>query len=100
MNTPHHTHADERSVAILQANTWGYNFILFGLLIDILYRSLVFHEAPWDLFALIGLSSVVTMVYAARHNVLLLNRKIILVVALTAIIAAAIAGFLAAMRVM
>jgi hypothetical protein len=100
MNLPRQAETDERLETVLQSNTWGFNFILFGLLIDIMYRSLVFHEAPWDLFALIGLSGVVTMAYAARHNVLLVNRQLVFVLALTAVIAAAVAALLAAMRVM
>jgi hypothetical protein len=86
--------------AILWGNTWALNFILFALLIDIMYRSLVRHEAAWDLFALIGLSGIVSVAYAARHNVLVLNRKAIVVLAMTTVIAAVVGAILAMTKAM
>ena len=35
-----------------------------------MYRAKVFHEAAGDLFALLGVSSAISMVYLARHKVL------------------------------
>ena len=65
MNTNQGMKADERTAAVMCAsNTWGLNVILYGLLIDIMYRSAVFHEAAWDLFALIGVSGVIRGAYA------------------------------------
>jgi hypothetical protein len=95
MYTPTNANTSDRIVAVLWGNTWALNFILFALLVDIMVRSLVLHEAAWDLFALIGLSGIVSVAYAARHNVLVLNRKTIVVLALTAIIAAVVAAILA-----
>ena len=54
MSTQQSVKADERTIAVmLAANTWGLNFMTFALLIDIMYRSVVYHEQPWDLFALL-----------------------------------------------
>jgi len=37
---------------------------------DIMYRAAVRKEAAWDLFALLGASGAISMVYMARHKVL------------------------------
>jgi hypothetical protein len=92
MNASTSTNANDRMATILRGNTWALNFILIALLVDIMYRSLVFHEAAWDLFALIGLSGVISVAYAARHHVVVLNRKAIVVLALCAVIAAVVAA--------
>ena len=71
MSTDKNVKIDERTVAVLNAsNTWSINFIFFALLIDIYCRSVFFHEAAWDLFALIGVCGAIQMVYLARHKVL------------------------------
>jgi hypothetical protein len=100
MSTSTDTNADDRLATILWGNTWALNFILFALFLDIMYRSLVLHEAAWDLFALIGLSGIVSVAYAARHNVLVLNRKSILVLALSAVIATVVGAILAMTKAM
>jgi hypothetical protein len=91
--------ADERTAAVMRAsNTWGLNVILYGLLIDIMYRSAVLHEAPWDLFALIGLSGAISMAYAARHKVLgnVFGWRSAVIMAV-AVLAAAVINFILAM---
>ena len=71
MNTQQSVKADERTAAVAYAaNAWGFNFITFALLIDIAYRGLFLDEAAWDLFALLGVSGAISMVYLARHKVL------------------------------
>jgi hypothetical protein len=94
--------ADERTAAVMRAsNIWGLNVILYGLLIDIMYRSAVLHEAPWDLFALIGLSGAISMAYAARHNVLgrVFGWRSVMIMAVSALAAAVISFILAMNRV-
>jgi len=52
MSTDQDVRIDERTMAVARAaNTWGFNFISFALLIDIMYRAAVRKEAAWDLFA-------------------------------------------------
>jgi hypothetical protein len=92
--------ADERTVTVLWANTWASTFLVFGLLIGITYRSIVFHEGCWDLFALLGISGIIAIVYAARHKVRVLNRKGVIVMAVGALVAAVISAILAAMKAM
>jgi len=86
---------DERTVAVARAaNTWGLNFISFALLIDIMYRAAVWKEAAWDLFALLGASAAISMVYMARHKVLgqvFGWKKVILAVILAAVLAFVVA---------
>ncbi len=68
MNTHQGVKADERTAAVAyKANTWGYNFITFALLIDIAYRGVFLDEAAWDLFALLFVSGAISTVYMARH---------------------------------
>jgi hypothetical protein len=103
MNTNQSVQQDERTAAVLYAGTtWGYNFITFALLIDIMYRNVVFHEAPWDLFALIGLSGAISIVYAARHKALgqVFGWKSAIVFAVVAIVAAVVAAILAMTKAM
>jgi hypothetical protein len=100
MHTQATTNANDRMATILWGNTWALNFILFALLVDIMVRSLVLNEAAWDLFALIGISGIVSVAYAARHNVLVFNRKSIAVLALTAVIAAIVSAILAMTKAM
>jgi hypothetical protein len=61
---------DERAVAVQRASfTLGYQLLTFALLIDIMYRSFVRGEAPWDLFAIIFLGGAVTTIYQARYRI-------------------------------
>ena len=94
------TNADERAVTVLWANTWASNFFVFGLLIDIMYRSIVFHEGCWDLFALLGINGIIAIVYAASHKVRVLNRKGVIVMAVGTLVAAVISAILSAMKAM
>lgn len=99
MNTQQSVKADERTVAVLYAgNTWGLNVIIFGLLIDIMYRNVVFHEPAWDLFVLMGISGAISTFYLARHKVLgqLFSWKVAIVMAVVALVSAVVA-FIAAM---
>ena len=103
MNTEQRVKADERTVAVLYAgNTWGLNVMVFGLLIDIMYRNVVFHEAAWDLFALMGISGAISTFYLARHKVLgqLFSWKVAIAMAVGALVAAVIAFVTAMTRAM
>jgi hypothetical protein len=98
MSTGIRTITEERSMTVLRANTWGLNFVLFALLADIEFRSIVYHEAAWDLFTLLGLSGVVIIAYAAWHNVSVLSRKSLFVMAVVAFVAAIVGAMIAWMR--
>src|SRR5215212_6572027 len=92
--------SDDQTIIFLRGLGWAYNFIAFGILIDILYRSLFFHEAPWDLFALLIGSGVISMVYAARYKAVIWNRKFMTLMGLVALIAAVVAFILGATKAM
>ena len=103
MNTHHSVKADERTLAVAHAaNTWGLNFIVFGLLIDIMYRAVVFDEAAWDLFALLGVSSAISIVYLARRKVLgqVLGWKVAIIGAVVALVVGAVTAILAMTKAM
>jgi hypothetical protein len=80
---------------ILGGNTWAYNFLVFALLIDVMYRALVWHEAAWDLFALLFASGFISLAHAARHKVLILNRNNVMVMSLLALLGAVVAAVVA-----
>lgn len=45
---------DERSEAVENKTyRWAYFFLSYALLIDVVYRGLLFNEAAWDLIALV-----------------------------------------------
>jgi dolichyl-phosphate-mannose--protein O-mannosyl transferase len=100
MNTQQNPVLDEQTTILLRGIGWAYNFIAFAILIDIMYRSLFFHEAPWDLFALLIGSGVISLVYAARHKALVSNRKFMTLMAVVALVAAIVAFILGATKVM
>jgi hypothetical protein len=103
MNAHQSVKVDERTAVVLHAaNTWGYNFILFALLIDIMYRSMVFHEPAWDLFALLGVSGAISTGYLAWHKVMreVFVKRMLLIMAITALFAFVLAAFLAATKAM
>jgi hypothetical protein len=95
MSTSGWNETDDRTKMLLRANTWGLNFLVFGLLADILYRSAVQKEAPWDLFALIGATGLISGVYAARHKAVIVNRRFVVFMAIVGVIAALVASVVA-----
>ena len=99
MNSQPTIQADERTLAIAHAaNTWGLNFIIFALLLDIIYRNAVLDQACWDLFALIIMSGAISRLYMAKHKVVLgqvINWKMRIVLAVVAFLVAFVAALLA-----
>jgi hypothetical protein len=61
---------DERAVAVENASfRWGFTFLLFALLADVVYRGLFRHEAAWDLMGLVIVSSGLSSIYQARQRI-------------------------------
>ncbi|RNC62743.1 MAG: hypothetical protein AWM53_02084 [Candidatus Dichloromethanomonas elyunquensis] len=61
---------DERSTFIENISyKFGYIFITFALLLDVVYRSLK-NEAPWDLLALVIISGLVMSLYQYKQKIL------------------------------
>jgi hypothetical protein len=62
---------DERTAFIENISYgYGYKFISFALLFDIMYRSFRYNETSWDLFAIIILSSSAMTIYQHRQKIL------------------------------
>lgn len=62
---------DERTTFIENASyKIGYNFISFALLLDVVYRSLVYKEAPWDLLGLVIIGGLIMTLYQLKHKIL------------------------------
>ena len=62
---------DERTIAVENASyRWSYLTLSFGLLAISAVRSLLRHEAPWDLLLLVIVGGGVNALYQARHRVL------------------------------
>jgi hypothetical protein len=86
---------DERTVAVEQAaGQWAFLILSYCLLLDIAYRSLVRHEAAWDLMALVIGGGALSAAYQARKNVL--NARWVI----GACVAAAVAALLALLLVL
>jgi hypothetical protein len=84
---------DERTNSVEhRSSSYGYQFIAFALLLDIMYRSWKFNEAPWDLFAIIILSGLIMTGYQYQQKIL--GHSWIKTVILTMLIAAAAAVFI------
>jgi hypothetical protein len=98
MNAHVEVKADERTAEVVhRANTWGLNVISFGLLLDIIYRSVFLDEAAWDLFALIFASGAISWMYMARQKALgqVISRKLVVALAVLAVVSAVAGAFLA-----
>jgi hypothetical protein len=67
--TTHAVERDERTVAITNAVcTRAYFFLTFALYIDMIVRIFAFHEAVWDLMALVAGTSVVCAIFLMRRG--------------------------------
>jgi hypothetical protein len=98
MNTQQSVNIDERTMAISNAaHTWGLNFLLFALLLDVMFRGLVFGEAAWDLLGLVIISGAISSAYMARHKVLgqLFGWKMVVLLTVVAIVSAVAAAIIA-----
>lgn len=82
---------DERTIAVEHASfRLAYLCLSYGLLAAVAYRSLVRHEQPWDLMALVVAGGVVSAGYQAANRTL--NRRWAMITALTLIAAAVLAA--------
>jgi hypothetical protein len=85
---------DERTVAVENASCrLAYNFLTYAVLLDVVVRSLVWREAPWELMAIVMGGAAIGIVYQGAHGVLTRNS---VKVAVLAFLAAGVVGFLAA----
>lgn len=94
MSTTQVVQRDERTVAVENASyRWAYSLLCYALLMDVIYRSLVRHEAAWDLLALVIVGGVVCTVYQARQKTLVHGwvMKAVLVACVAGVIAAVLA---------
>ena len=95
MSTPQAVERDERTVAVENASyRWAYLVLSYALLVDVIYRSLVRHEAAWDVMALVLVGGAVCTAYQARQKILGHGWV------MKAVLAACVAGVLAAILVM
>lgn len=81
---------DERTTFIENFSyTIGYKFIAYALLLDVIYRSIKFNEAPWDLLAIVIISGIVTTIYQYKQKILVKNwlKTICVMSIITAIVA-------------
>ena len=83
------TERDERTLAVENASyRLGYTVVGWGLLASVTYRVLFLGEPPaWDLVTLVIAATVITFGYQALHHVL--SRRVLIVVAVSAMAIAA-----------
>jgi hypothetical protein len=82
---------DERAVTAGDAGyRWAYPLLSYALLVDVMVRSLVRHEAAWDLMILVILGGAVCTVAQAKQKALghAWVMKALLAVCIAAVIAA------------
>lgn len=92
--TPQSVNRDERTVAVENASyRWAYSLLTYALLVDVMCRSLIRHEAAWDLMAFVVVGGVFTAVYQARQKILTEGwvMKVVLVSCIAAVFAAILA---------
>jgi hypothetical protein len=85
---------DERTVAVENASyRWAYSLLTYALLVDVMWRSLVRHEAAWDLMALVIAGGIFAGAYQFRQKILAQGwvMKVVLVCCVAAVIAALVA---------
>jgi 1,4-dihydroxy-2-naphthoate octaprenyltransferase len=88
---------DERTAVVESASyRLAYLFIAFALLLDVMYRSLVRRESPWELLAIIIVGGTISTVYQGGHKVL--TRHSVRLFVLTSLIAGLVAAVVAALR--
>jgi len=88
---------DERTIAVENAGYRWSNLVLsFGLLLLTMYRSLVRHEASWDLLGLVVLGGAVNVAYQWSGHVL--YRRWIVMTIVTFALAAAVAAVMIGLR--
>ncbi len=62
---------DERTESVENRSyNWGYKVMAYAVLVDVMYRSFRFQEAPWDLFAIVILGGLVVTGYQMKHQIL------------------------------
>jgi hypothetical protein len=49
---------------------WAYAVLTYALLVDVMYRGLVLHEAAWDLLALVVVGGGICTAYQGRQKTL------------------------------
>ena len=92
---------DERTIAVENEGIkLAYIFIVYGLLIDVMYRAWFLDEAAWDLMAFVILGGAVTTFYQAKHKALSTNwvKQALLIALIAGVIAFIIAAVLAAVK--
>ena len=94
MSTPQVVERDERTVAVENASyRWAYAVLTYALLVDVMYRSLVRHEAAWDLMAMVVGGGIICGVYQAHQKILAHGwvMKVVLACCIAGVVAAILA---------
>lgn len=90
---------DERTVLVEYASyRLAYLFVAFALLLDVIYRSLVRRESPWELLVIVIVAGAISTAYQMGHKIL--TRHSIRLFVLTTLIAGIVAAVIAALRIL
>jgi hypothetical protein len=92
---------DERTRTVEDASyRIGFNILCFGVMLDIIFRSIFFKEAPWDLFALVIVGSWASTIYQGTHKTLPPHflRSMLILVGLTALLSAVMVFVIVGLR--
>ena len=94
MSTSPCVQRDERTVAVENASyRWAYGFLTYALLVDVMCRSLIRHEAAWDLLAMAIFGGAFCGMYQARQRILARGwlMKVVLACCIAGVLAAVLA---------
>ena len=62
---------DERTTFIENISyKFGYMFLTYAILLDVVYRGIRFNEAAWDLLALVIVGSFIATIYQYKKQIL------------------------------
>ncbi len=60
---------DERALAVEKASYFlAFRVIAFAILCDVIYRSFMLNEAPWDLLGIVIIGGLVSLIYQVRYK--------------------------------
>jgi hypothetical protein len=60
---------DERAISVENSSySIAYNIINYALLVDVMYRSIVFKQGSWDLLGIVILGGLAATLYQARYK--------------------------------
>ena len=84
---------DERAISVENSSySFAYKVMSFALLLDVIYRSIVFKQGSWDLLGIVIIGGLAATLYQTRYKIATRSsvKAILLTIVIALVIAAAI----------